>query len=231
MTASVNLSALRRILRWLWQEYGAPKLDDEVPHLPGVRPRNVTTTREVIDRLVETDDLSLRMMILLCSDMGIRSGTAIRLCPSDFDAVRGILSFSTKMDEKLSLPVTDAVRQMIDLCNLDDSRSFVMQLFKLKNRGHVQATSKTAQDYDSIRKRFNKLRASITSKRITFHDLRRTAAVRMYELTGDLRAVQALLGHRTLIATIWYLDHDLKPVSRANLELIKRLPGPERKIA
>ena len=53
----------------------------------------------------------------------------------------------------------------------------------------------------------------------------------MYELTGDLRAVQALLGHRTLIATIWYLDHDLKPVSRANLELIKRLPGPERKIA
>ena len=54
------------------------------------------------------------------------------------------------------------------------------------------------------------------------HDLRRTTAVAMYRKTGDLRDVQALLGHRGLPSTIWYLDHDLRPVQRQVLEEIKR---------
>jgi integrase len=53
----------------------------------------------------------------------------------------------------------------------------------------------------------------------------------MYQQTGDIRTVQALLGHRSMASTIWYLDHDLMPVPRATLELIKRPPGPERRIA
>ena len=43
----------------------------------------------------------------------------------------------------------------------------------------------------------------------------------MLEATGDLRDVQALLGHRSLASTIWYLDHDFSPINRATLELIK----------
>jgi len=58
-------------------------------------------------------------------------------------------------------------------------------------------------------------------KRIIPHDLRRTTAVEFYKITHDLRAVQALLGHRNLPSTLWYLDHDATPVNRANLELIK----------
>jgi site-specific recombinase XerD len=66
-----------------------------------------------------------------------------------------------------------------------------------------------------------RLRAGI-GRRITPHDLRRTTAVAMLESTADIRDVQALLGHRTLNSTIWYLDHDLRPVKRSVLELIKR---------
>jgi site-specific recombinase XerC len=43
----------------------------------------------------------------------------------------------------------------------------------------------------------------------------------MLELTRDIRDVQALLGHRSLQSTIWYLDHDLRPINRDNLEALK----------
>ena len=52
--------------------------------------------------------------------------------------------------------------------------------------------------------------------------LRRTAAVAMLEYTRDVRDVQALLGHRNLPSTLWYLDHDLRPIKRSTLELLKR---------
>ena len=75
----------------------------------------------------------------------------------------------------------------------------------------------------SLRHAFAKLRtrAGIT-RRIIPHDLRRTTAVAMLRQTTDIRDVQALLGHRTLNSTIWYLDHDLRPVNRSTLELLKR---------
>lgn len=66
------------------------------------------------------------------------------------------------------------------------------------------------------------LRDAGITRRLTPHDLRRTTAVAMLEYTGDVRDVQALLGHRTLQSTIWYLDHDLRPVPRETLEALKR---------
>ena len=62
-------------------------------------------------------------------------------------------------------------------------------------------------------------RCGIT-RRVTPHDLRRTTAVALYEHTRDIRDVQALLTHRNMQSTIWYLDHDLKPISRDTLEVI-----------
>jgi integrase len=230
-TSSVNSNALRRVLRWLWEEHGTPKLDGSVPHMPGPRPRNVTTNREVIDALTRTPDLALRMMVLLCSDLAIRSGTALKIAPHNHDSANQTLHFATKKGEKVSLPLTAEITELIALCNPMDPRPFVTQLQTLHPPHTGQTVRRAVLHHTAIHKRFAKLVATITPKRITFHDLRRTAAVRMYELTGDLRAVQALLGHRSMNSTIWYLDHDLMPVSRATLELIKRAPGPERKIA
>jgi len=39
------------------------------------------------------------------------------------------------------------------------------------------------------------------------HDLRRTTAVSLYQLTKDLRAVSQLLGHASMSATCGYLAH------------------------
>lgn len=64
-------------------------------------------------------------------------------------------------------------------------------------------------------------RVGIT-RHIVPHDLRRTAAVAIYHHTGDIRDAQALLGHKALASTLWYLDHDVRPISRDMLETIKR---------
>jgi site-specific recombinase XerC len=51
--------------------------------------------------------------------------------------------------------------------------------------------------------------------------MRRATAVAMLNETGDLRKVQALLGHRNLQSTFWYLDHDFNQINRSILEKIK----------
>jgi integrase len=39
------------------------------------------------------------------------------------------------------------------------------------------------------------------------HDLRRTLAVSLYEVSKDLRVVEQMLGHQSLTSTVRYLEH------------------------
>jgi integrase len=110
---------------------------------------------------------------------------------------------------------------MIEQCNLNTTTPFVRQLWTRTGAGK----SPTENCYlpAIMRRAFTRLRKRLGfNRQIIPHDLRRTAAVAMLEATGDLRDVQALLGHLSLHSTVIYLDHDLRPVKRSTLELIKR---------
>ena len=48
-------------------------------------------------------------------------------------------------------------------------------------------------------------RAGLTSSAYGTHSLRRTKAAQIYKKTGNLRAVQLLLGHTKLESTVRYL--------------------------
>ena len=50
------------------------------------------------------------------------------------------------------------------------------------------------------------LQKAVGSSHWGWHDLRRTAAQRLYEAGGDLRVVQSLLGHKSLNNTLVYLN-------------------------
>ena len=232
VTKSNYASATRQLLRWMWENHGAPKLDEQIRRYPGVRPRNVTATKDEIEAIMSAAPPDLRFWLLLCSDLALRSGTAARMSPENFNPETGELHLTTKANAKLTLPVTEEIGDLIDLCDQHDDRSFVLQL-RTRYRPHAQVSPDAKQvDPNTLRIRFARLRRKIgITRSLTAHDLRRTAAVGMLEQTHDLRDVQALLGHRNLHSTLWYLDHDLRPVSRATLELIKRPPGQERKLA
>jgi integrase len=211
------------MLRRMWEVDGAPKLDELVPKLTSIRPRNVTASRDLIDELVEHATDSLKLFLLFCSDLAIRSGTAVRLAPENYDKRCGEIRFTRKYDEKIDLPVTAAIAEMLDTCDLTNSEPFITQLRRREERCATHRRYSNVVNPHRLRVEMKQLRLKLgITKRIIPHDLRRTAAVNLYRRTHNIRLVQALLGHRNLQSTFWYLDHDLEAVDRAELEAIKK---------
>jgi integrase len=207
-------------LRWLWEEHGAQKLDGHIRRQTGVRPRNVTARPEEREALHAAAEPWLRLMLLFCEDTAIRSGTAQRLGPEHYDTETGQLTFTTKMGEKLTLPVTQEIADLLEQCDQQNPEPFVRQLWARIHKDNPKTTHTAA--LPRYNRAFVQLRQDLgITRKLTFHDFRRTAAVAMYRLTRDLRDVQSLLGHRSMQSTVWYLDHDLRPVERHTLELVK----------
>jgi integrase len=212
---------MRRLLRWLWTHHGAPKLDDEVSQYPAIRPRSITVDRAELDTMLGTATPALKMWLLLCSHLAIRSGTAVKIGPRHYDQQSHIIRFITKKEAPVVLPVTEDIRALIRYCDLDSPEPFVRQLWA--HFDHRNVTPPSTNMNATMQNQMQKQRKRLGfTRRIVAHDLRRTAAVALYNHTHDIRDVQALLGHRSLQATIWYLDHDLRPVDLANLEFISR---------
>lgn len=217
--------ALGRILRYLWENHGAPKLDDHVRRYPGLRPRNVTATDDERTAILAAAPSHLRLWLLLCSDLAMRSGTAARIAPEHYDSGHRRLTFTTKYGEKLSLPTTGEIEVLLDDCDMRNPEPFVRQLWRRQpgNRHPNRLGSNQRSQHLTLLGTFRTLRKLLgITRSLTAHDLRRTTAVAMYRYTHNLRTVQALLGHRSLQATIWYLDHDLEPVNVTDLEAIKK---------
>ena len=214
----------------LWEHHGAPKLDGHVSKFTKPSPRNVTVTEKERAAILAAASPGQRLWILLCSDLALRSGTASRINSGNYSPTKRELRFATKKGAKQTLPVTAELAELIETCDLASDVAFVRQLLirypPSKGRGRTQPKS---VDNSHLRLAWRTITKNVgITRRIIPHDLRRTTAVGMLEATHDIRQVQSLLGHRTLQSTIWYLDHDLFPVSPATLELIKgnRKPAP-----
>lgn len=178
--------------------------------------------RSELDAILCAAPAHLQLWILLCSDLAIRSGTAARIAPHNYDRSQGVLRFITKRGAHLTLPVTAEIADLLHQCDMQNPASFVRQLWMRQPVHQGRTPAATGKTADRLRVLFRRLCLSVgITRRIVLHDLRRTSAVAIYQHTGDLRDAQALLGHRSLQSTLWYLDHDIRPVKRATLELIK----------
>jgi integrase len=135
-TKSRRADAIGNLLRWLWTEKGAAKLDDKVHKFTGVRPRNVTAERDEIEAMLELAQPHMQLFILLCSDLALRSGTAALVCPADYSAQHREIRITTKGGAKLSLPVTEEIRQLIERCDSRDPRPFIRQLWQWEPGRH-----------------------------------------------------------------------------------------------
>jgi integrase len=215
-TRAVRAAAVRNLLRFLWEHHGAPKLDSSIARYAGIRPRNITIADDERDALLAAAKPHVRLWLLFCADLAIRSGTAARLGPAEYDQQRRQLTFTTKCDEHVTLPTTAAIELLLDDCNMRDPTPFVRQLWPDIGSAPPIGYAK------SLAAQWRRLCARVgITRHIVPHDLRRTAAVSIYRHTGDIRDAQALLGHKALASTLWYLDHDVRPIKRSTLELIK----------
>lgn len=212
--------ATRTIFRRLWEDHGAPKLHHLVIKCNPPKPRNVTATDKERAMLIAGAPPHLRLWLLLCSDLAIRSGTATLLGPENYDQDSKTLSFRTKYQHTQRFQVTAEIAGIV--ANLDGNKPWVAQL-----RPQGTATyHQMANDFTALKKRLG------IKRKLTPHDLRRTTARKVYALTSDLRDVQSLLGHSELQTTMWYLQDDLQVVKlstleRAKLPLSQQTPATE----
>ena len=120
-------------MRWLWEYHGAPKLDDCVRRYSGIRPRNVTITQEEHRALIDAAPKHVKLWLHLCSDLAMRSGTAAKIAPHNYDPATGLLKFTTKYNERLTLPVTQEIADLFAQCDQKNSASFARQLWQRKS--------------------------------------------------------------------------------------------------
>ncbi len=162
----------------------------------------------------------MKLFVLLALDAGMRTGTALAITPENWNRQSGVLTFTTKGDRKMSIPATERLADLLNAAatTAQPGESLVHHL--------TAALSNTER---AFRQRWNKIKhtAGVT-RDIRPHDLRRTAATRLYNQTKDLRVVQQFLGHRSLLATVKYIaPHD----PAALKELLEASKVPWRKVS
>lgn len=203
-----RIAGLKYVLRYLI-DAGAPHaIMQAIPRIVPPRPRAITYTDEERRQLIEAAPPFMRCMILLCSDVALRSGTAMQVTPRHYDRDARTISIATKGGTHVTLPTTDALDLLfafVGRAHLDTP--FVEQLHGGKITQH------------GLQAAFAALSKSVGIRGKTLHDLRRTTAVRVMAITRDLRVVQHLLGHRNLDSTLYYLDHDTQSLDRDTLAL------------
>lgn len=161
----------------------------------------------------------MRCFILLCSDLAMRSGTAVRISPSNYDAESGTVNFTTKKQTAQTLPVTSELRKIFDSAARCPVSMPYVTFLSIKNG---RARTSFTLSFKHLLRRIG------VDDRIRPHDFRRTTAVNVLKVTHDIRDVQALLGHKRLATTMHYLDHGVTPVALQTLELAKLSPLNER---
>jgi integrase/recombinase XerC len=194
--------ALRRILTAL-RVAGAPDLTAHVTRVPAPTPRQTTVDTNDRELLLSTAPPYLRLFLLLISHLALRTGTAIRVAPLHFNPDAGELAIATKRGVHIRLPVTEPIRELFYLAarhvRPDCPTPFVSLL-----RGHSIQRGRILQLFHAHAEAHG-------LAHIRPHDLRRTQARAVHQLTGDLRVVQTLLGHANLNHTARYLGAPLTP--------------------
>jgi site-specific recombinase XerD len=148
-------------------------------------------------------------LIVLCGMLGLRVSEALSVTSECFDINRGrssTLTIRGKGDKTRVLPISDKVLEYLDPAldallermakDWDDNR-----LFTLSDRGARAAIKRIAR------------RAGIGD--VSSHDLRMTFGTAAYHNSGDLRAVQELLGHASSATTELYTHVPMEKMAAA----------------
>jgi site-specific recombinase XerD len=192
ITAFNHAYSLRKILRHIDRALGTNLAESAViPRHPP--PRQRIASDDETARLYAAAGPAMRMFLTLTSVMGFRFAEAERIGWQNYSEEKASINVLTKGGKYREFPVPDEVAALIHVTPKGEG-SFI----------HLLHGKKISHKY--LRDLWAKLRkkAGVPAD-LHPHDLRRTAAVRVYTLTKDVFAAKQLLGHDALASTAWYL--------------------------
>jgi len=176
----------------------------------GLRLPEVLTVDE-IDRIVEVIDLSKpeghrnKAIIETLYGCGLRVSELVNLRLTDIHYGEGFVSITGKGNKQRLIPISSKALKEIDLYKIDRNRLKVIyneNVVFLNRRGRKLTR---AMIFTMIRDLAGK--AGII-KKISPHTFRHSFATHMIEAGADLRAVQEMLGHESILTTEIYTHID-----------------------
>lgn len=158
---------------------------------------------------------------------GVRLNMALRLRRADVDFAGGRVSFIQKGGEPFTLPISSAMRAALTAALAPHERPEVFCYPAARARpdqGIARGAWRpfTGSYVDSIwdRAKARAVAAAPGLAGLRIHDLRHTAGTRFLRATGNLAAVQRLLGHSDIRTTLKYTHVD-------DADLLAQLEGAE----
>ncbi len=208
-----SLSAARSFYNYLGRESGRPRNPAAAVQAPR-RPRQLPKTLDAdqVDRYLAFDEDTPiarrdRAMAELFYSSGLRLAELAAVNTADIDAHSRLLTVTGKGNKTRTVPVgtmaLEAIRRWLEVRPDGDAEA----LFTSTRGGRI--SPRTIQ----VRLRLQGRRAGMHQD-VHPHMLRHSFASHMLESSGDLRAVQELLGHANISTTQVYTHLDFQHLSR-----------------
>jgi integrase len=197
-TRYIRTQRLKRLLSHIAEVTGIyePLKAVSVCRRPG--PRQIIATPDEIEALVRHAQPWLRGIVLLATHAGLRRSDCMRIAPMHYEAEKRQIAIQQKKTGRtVVVPVTETLAKWLDAAE----PATITTPFYEAYRGKPITFQGLKGAWRTLKKRAK------VNPELWLHDLRRTAAVTLYQLTKDLTAVEAFLGHASLSSTCGYLEH------------------------
>lgn len=209
----VMMSQLKRIAEIV----GVPIAEiRRMPKIPCAEPREMTVPEAEFERMLKTSPPHLGLILLLAHEAGLRTMTATKLTKANCNFDERRIVGTTKGGSKYDVPMTKRLyERLLWYCAAaEDANEPLTAIYRMPRQIPTEKSIRSAMR--EARKRIGVVATW------GIHDLRRTAARKLYLQTGDIRKVQAFLGHKMLWTTCWYLGNAVQSLNQADLEASSR---------
>jgi integrase len=174
-----------------------------IPKPPPPKLRETTATPNELQALLTRSPQWLRWLTLLCHQLALRSGEALKVRNADVDTERHELTVRAKGNKLRVLPTTPEIEAMAKMAAGRKGTADTAILWKLSGGANADHHNHSPQTLKAEWWRWKKKLGVRADLRI--HDLRRTRATEIYRATRDVRLAQQFLGHDNLASTAYYL--------------------------
>jgi len=189
-------ASLKKFIQYIDQVYHTNHAC-EVPKVARPSQRTLIAQDDELKRILGHLPMWMRVFTLLCRMMGLRHGEALDMTPAHYNPTDKTLSFKRKMGGTSNIPVPVELQTAIEYARTINPHAPILE--SLGMRANKNPREAIWRFWKQAKKKAK------ANPDLHIHDLRRTIATDLYSATKDLRAVQTLLGHKSLNSTILYI--------------------------